>query len=179
MSRLFMSVGIAAVLSATAWLNLHWAETTLDISPIVVKSAPAVLDANGNPDDVLNAALAPGADLSETLSRPLFHQSRRPFTPAPVADLTPVVVEEIPKTQSVEGQQRAVPELRLAGISISGDGAHALLGPANGAEMRWYSQGDDVDGWSIAEITSEAVTLAIGESAFIVSLYPPAARGSN
>lgn len=178
MKRAVLLPAIAAALAAMAWVNLHWSETPLDISPIVSarpagEAAPA--DATG---DGLDPVGATATEVTQSLMRPLFHASRRPFQPPPpqpepVAEAAPAVVE----VEAVPPPPEPAPQFRLAGISLSGSARRALLGPVAGPDMRWYEQGDNIDGWTVASITSETVTLAGYDKTFTVPLYAPAGGG--
>jgi hypothetical protein len=179
MNRLLALAAIAITLLAMGWLNFHWSRTPLDLSPIVVERVLQPASA-GQASDIV-ASRSERYEITETLLRPLFHSNRRPFEPAPAPVVDLAVDEEAPLP--VAEQEIPIPtnrpELRLAGISVSGNRKRALLGLASSPEIRWYSQGENVDGWVVASITHETVTLESGGQSFVMPLYPPSMPGSG
>jgi hypothetical protein len=168
MSRYALLLCSIAILGGAAWLNWFWLEKSLDISPIASK-APAA-SANRSPDGT-DSDFA--VEVGESLTRPLFHADRRPFVPPTLEPVEAPVDTEIPVEQQPLQPPSAL-EFRIAGISVFGGEKHALLGRSGTDDLRWFAQGDDVDGWVIASITSETVTLAADDQSFLLSLYPNA-----
>lgn len=182
MKRLVALAAMAALLAAMGWLNLRWLEKPVSLSPIVSPNASPALDLDA-PAEADGSGPGKPHEITETLLRPLFHANRRPFVPPAVAvAAAPVVDEEAnpsPQAEVDETPPETRPDLRLAGVSISGGNRRALLGPAEGTEVRWYTQGDDLGGWIVASITSQTVTLASGDRSFTVPLYPSSGAGSG
>jgi len=184
MNRLSALAGIVAALLAMGWLNLRWLDRPLNLSPIVSERPAPATGLDGAPQEPAGSVPELRAGMTEALLRPLFHANRRPFTPPPVEAAAPPPEVEVPPLEALaEPEQlpapQARPELRLAGVSLSGTARRALLGSSGGSEMRWYSQGDSVDGWVVASITNGAVILASGEQSFTVALYPSSAPGGG
>lgn len=181
MIRLPVFAGFVATLLTMCWLNLRWLEQPLDLSAILSDKPATVagLDGAGPVPDGALPDLRGGT--TEALLRPLFHADRRPFAPPPVETAAPVAEAEMLPEPVAEPQPVAAPlerpQVRLAGVSLSGATRRALLGAADGAEMRWYLQGETVGGWVVAAIGREAVTLASGEQSVMLPLYPSSAPG--
>jgi hypothetical protein len=177
MSKPSALTGIVLALLAMGWLNLHWLERPLDLSPIISDKPASVASLDGAshaPDGAL-PGLRDG--MAEALLRPLFHTSRRPFTPPPVEIVAAPAEAEAPPPEPFSepvptADLSSRPELSLSGISLSGTARRALLGAAGGNDIRWYAQGDTIAGWVVAAISKEAVTLASGERRLTLSLYP-------
>lgn len=180
MTRLPLFAGFVVTLLAMGWLNLRWLEQPLDLSAIASDKPATVADLDAGP---VPDGTVPGlrSGTAEALLRPLFHADRRPFTPPPVAAAAPPADAEMPPELVAEPEPAAVPlpppEVRLAGVSLSGAARRALLGAADGAEMRWYVLGETVGGWVVAAISKEAVTLASGERSVLLPLYPSSTPG--
>jgi hypothetical protein len=165
---------------AMAALNVLWWENGPNISPIrpdkitnpaeVQPLGPETAEPNGS------SGVAP----VESLLRPLFHPTRRPFVaPPPVAvEEAEVEVVEDPTLHEPDPEMEVSeppPEFRLAGISGSADGIRVLLGMGSGGDFQWYRQGDELSGWKVTAITKLAVTLQRGEQNLTFPLYPTAA----
>jgi hypothetical protein len=91
------------------------------------------------------------------LSRPVFTPSRRP---GQLPAETPV---QLPGTES----HHDIP--RLAGILISAESKRAIFQPTDSnAKALVGSEGDEVEGWKIKEITAKHVTLSgVGETQIV------------
>lgn len=182
MNRPVALAGMAAILCAMGWLNYRWMERPVSLSPIVSQAgAPAL-----NPDNTLveSGGNTPELRITETLLRPLFHASRRPFVPPPPVEVAaPVVNDEVALLPAAEQppavQPETRPDVKLSGISISGGTKRALLRLAENPDVRWYSEGDTLEGWIVASITNQAVTMARNEKTFVVPLYPASGGGGQ
>jgi hypothetical protein len=169
---------IAFLLLIMGWVNINWMEEPVDISPLVVKK-----DVTGD-RNTLSRQENPGLpetreEISETFRRPLFYPSRRPFEPAPPPVEVQSAEEVMEPLPVVEPVAPTLPALRLAGISLSGSQRRALLGAADGTVVRWYSAGDNIEGWVLSAINKETVTLASGNDNFRLSLYPDSHSGNG
>jgi hypothetical protein len=181
MIRTPVSLALVAASAAMVFLNIHWWRTPPDLSPIEPNNAvnlsyPQVADGDADQPD-RELALAP----VESLLRPLFHAMRRPFVPPPVEPVEEEFVEEPPPPLEIEPESvvaETMPDLRLAGISLTSDRSRALIGPAKGGDFRWYGRGEEVSGWTVVSITRAAVTLESGGRNLTVSLYSAAPASS-
>ncbi|MCV3243106.1 hypothetical protein [Mesorhizobium sp. ZC-5] len=163
------------MLGAMGWLNHRWMERPVDVSAVISEAGSPALQ----PDSSLfnGSDNLPQLQATETLLRPLFHANRRPFVaPPPEVTAAPVVGDEVALLAGAESEPPTQPEpkpnLMLVGISISGGTKSALLGLVENPDVRWYSEGDNLDGWILASINNQAVTMARDEETFMVTLYP-------
>jgi len=172
MSKTVVSIAMAAALAAMGWLNLYWVRTPLDLSPVGSEKATGQAEWNdAKPAAPPEPAQELSGQVSEALLRPLFHASRRPFE---MAAPEPVNPEPVPEAIAMQPEPTAAapPELRLAGVSLSGSRKQALIVAVQTSEARWYSAGETVEGWTIASVTSAEVTLANSGQSITVGLYP-------
>lgn len=176
MKRLPILTFIVACLSVLCWLNVSWLRAPLDISALAVdrvsEAIPAESDSPGSPSVFEGDS---GSDISETLLRPVFHATRRPFTPPVIEDI-PEPEDDLdeldPVAAPIDIEPPATPpEFRLAGVSLVNDRKRALLGSGENAAMRWYAEGDRIDGWSVVSVTSNDATLSDGDQSLTLRLY--------
>lgn len=108
----------------------------------------------------------PLAAFAQTLARPIFSRSRRPYV-APVASPSAVAaVEPVMAAAPV-----AEPVVTLAAVAINGQTSRALLVSKSHPAGRWMSPGDQVEDWTISTIAADRLTLAIGGRTMTVRLY--------
>lgn len=168
MIRAVSTVGLLAASLCLGWLNLSWTRTPLDLSPLRAERASPTEWAKTGPEDPPPDLRA---EMGETLARPLFHRTRRPFAPPPPPPVEAVFVEEeAPPIMEPEPVEMP-PELALAGVSLAKSGNRALLGLLSGAEVRWYGLGEAIEGWRVETITEAAVVLADGDRRLTLPLY--------
>lgn len=170
--RLLLPAGMLLAFAGMVWLNLSWSEAELDLSPIALSTAPVANAEGSGAGSASSAASAnPPTEVSESLSRPLFHASRRPFVRPPPEPTSQPAVE--PPVAAVEpAPPPALPELRLAGLSSAGERKSALLGRADAPDLQWVQLGDSIAGWRIDAITASSVVLVSGDQRFTMALYP-------
>jgi hypothetical protein len=182
MTRLVLVIVIAAAIGALGWLNLDWASSAIDVSPIRPQEssggASASAETSGVPADPISD------DLSQSLLRPIFHASRRPFVARPMEIETEPFetaepVDEAPETASYEELTTPPPGIALAGVNLSESSQSALLGVDGSDTMIWVPLGGSFEGWTITAVTKESVTIADGNQRAKISLYPPMARESE
>jgi hypothetical protein len=107
------------------------------------------------------SAAGPGGDL-QTLSRPLFSKSRRPSPPSAV------------QTQSFADPGLAM-GLALGAVVRTASGVRAYLYTRGGVLGEWRGVGEQIEGWTVAEIDDAGLTLKSGARATTLKLYPPVA----
>jgi hypothetical protein len=95
-------------------------------------------------------AAAPISDFSETLTRPLFHESRKP---------APEVAAPTPETPSVEQ-----PPLQLVGVVIVPEGRSALIRMPRSKELVEVLVGERIEGWRLESIETDRIVLKSGEA---------------
>ncbi|MCO5159982.1 MAG: hypothetical protein M9939_02510 [Mesorhizobium sp.] len=150
---------------------------------------PAGSGAIATPRDASRAkgSLAAQPELGEVLdfsqmspvqaySRPLFERSRRPWQPPELPELPaePVVaVAEEPEVQALPA-----PTIRLVGVSSSGAAdIKALVQLDETPEPVWVLVGDVLQGWKVAEIGAESITILRGKQFMSFDLYPEVSSG--
>lgn len=122
------------------------------------------------------------AAFDEMLQRPLFNPTRAPAPPPPepVVEQPQAAVEEAP----LAAEEPVRPEdFALLGIA-SKDGAWSVVmrwNPSN--EIHRLKTGDEIQGWSLAEITSQKVKLSRNGTMLDISMFqnlaPPPGQASE
>lgn len=167
-------IGAAA---ATVWYYEHGAEPVSVVMPS--STTQARTDAS---DEVFVPSLpVPTAEQrSEVVLNTLFSPNRAPERymppePEPVSEpeFEEFVVEEKvfeqPEPQPLPPLQP--PLLRMLGYIRDDAGERTLLTDLNDATERWYSQGDQIEGWAVTGMTASEVTLTQNGTTFVVKLY--------
>lgn len=173
MKGLLFVLALSGLLAGMIALNLRWANAQIDLTPLSARTVADNAPADASIADAQSGL--PTFDLEEALQRPLFHADRRPFSPPPPEPTPEPVLEVAPPQPVAEAVPPAPPlEMRLAGVSLSGDQRRALLGPASGADLRWYAEGQSVEGWTLSDISSQDVHFTNGERSVRFKLYPGA-----
>ena len=112
----------------------------------------------------------------QAYSRPLFDRSRRPWQPPapPESPAEPVAaVVEQPDVQELPA-----PSIRLIGVSSSGaSDMKALLQLDETPEPVWVLVGDVLQGWQVAKIGAESITILRGKQFMSFDLYPEVSSG--
>jgi general secretion pathway protein N len=114
------------------------------------------------------AAILP--PLRAARERPLFSPSRRPPRPAPALAVQVVAPVAAPPPPA--------PALRLIGIVQDAENAAGIVRRGTG-QSQVLRAGDPVDGWSVAEIGPEHLTLRLGDQVQTYRLFaatPPGPR---
>jgi hypothetical protein len=101
-------------------------------------------------------AAQPLEQLSATLDRSLFSPSRRSVVaPPPVAP--PLALPALPPSP---------PDVVLYGVVMDGETARAVVRVGPEKRLLRAQMGDDIDGWSVAQIDSRKVVLASQDGRF-------------
>jgi hypothetical protein len=103
---------------------------------------------------------APGED-SEALSRPIFWRSRRP---------APVLASDRKANRSTQNQGTAN-GFSVAGIVKFGGEARVFVVAPSSPEGRWLTKGENLDGWTVDDITDSDVTMSDGAQIASLRLY--------
>ncbi|MBU1211973.1 MAG: hypothetical protein KJ587_11950 [Alphaproteobacteria bacterium] len=171
--RSFLPMLLAGlIVLASAGLLWHALGRPIETSPLSAKQSlnagfrPAEATATGHR---MMPAAHRKADLSETLARPLFRNTRRPY----VAQVE--VVERVAATVPAKPKAAPPPQfpdgLKLVGIvELPGTKPAALMRFKDLPDGLKVFTGDDVQGWKISDISGETVTLIAGESRRVMSL---------
>jgi hypothetical protein len=131
--------------------------------------APQVLADGANSPILSSATILPVApkpfnSYPETLTHPVFHKTRAPYTPPPPAPLptamtaaTPVIVD---------------PGLVLGGVTMDGALKKVYLFSKGNPEGAWVSEGEAFLGWTVQCIDSSTAKLKQGGRTLSLDLYP-------
>lgn len=103
----------------------------------------------------------------QTLTRPIFFKSRRP-----------------PVNARAEAAQVAEPPVESAQLTVSaiakaGRAERAFLLSSAATEGRWLAVGEEIDGWTLAEVHTSEVVLRSGDSLVRLNLYPQELRSEH
>jgi hypothetical protein len=146
-------------------LNVAIFGMSVDISPLAIElpRSAAVLA----PKDKNQPVKVTDWDLPETLVRPVFSPTRREFVPppAPVAKpVAPVVVQAPPS------QAPSPPPIKLRGTRTVSGRFSALIA-TDEKTVDWFGEGERVLGWTIVSIEADRMSLSVGTSSAVFSLY--------
>ena len=154
----------AAVIAALIALNWYIAQRPIDIAPIA-PGQTATPNAAANhaaerqiADGNVTAMPATGATDTAFRDRPLFSPTRRPRE-----QQIGVTQPAIPAGDTAEPAPASTDQsgLRLIGVmQIGRDDRRALIRASNAPDGLWLAAGGEVDGWRVATIEPEAVTVA-------------------
>jgi hypothetical protein len=99
----------------------------------------------------------------ETLSRPVFFKSRRPPPAAKGRNSSAALPRSEPGL--LDG-------VTLSAIVTTGETSRAFVISVSAPDGRWLGVGEDIDGWSVAEINSSELVLSNGRQSTSLPLYP-------
>jgi hypothetical protein len=142
-----------AVLTGTtgilAVLNINLLQGTVDISPLAPPAGRDELWPRQAQDPVTALDKRTAEQLAETVSRPLFHPSRRPVQRAEAA--TPEPKAEPPG------------KLRVVGIvRVADQPPRALIRFADEAIGKWLAEGAEFKGWRLRKVNERSVVVESG-----------------
>lgn len=148
---------VAFVLWRTASLPLDLSSVNRELNVARrVTSVRAVDDFRSNP---LTA-------YPQTQQRPVFFENRR--MPEPQDERIEPVVSEPPPPIPVP--QLTADHLRLHGVLISHGIRKALIGSSD-SEPTWHELGAVIEGWMLAEVSTDRTVLRAGETQVELTLY--------
>jgi hypothetical protein len=161
--NLFIAIGLTA-LTAVAVLSINFAWTSLmgqiDPEPNIGKSFRPIFNSSE-----LRAAHKSTFQPKELTAKPLFSPSRRPPVPVIAASEPPPAIAVAP--------EEPPPAYILAGLVVTSGMRKALLRRKNREAGVWLYQGDKTkEGWTVASIRSNHVTLVRGVRQIAVDLHP-------
>lgn len=126
-------------------------------------AAPPQLEPEWRLPGAASSAPRQGARTSageQTLARPIFSKSRRPFAAPPVE--TQSKIEEAPV---------AATGLSVTAIVKTGGVKRVLIVSSAEPEGKWALEGERLEGWTIAEVRDFDVTLRNGQNVVQLKLY--------
>lgn len=168
-SKLLGLIGTGALLAlATASFILAWDVAQTQPPMFAIPGSPDAAVADASPDPRLaGRRVRPDVYYQALTDRPLFSPTRRPVSfaePEPEPEPEPVIA--VPSAPAVP----VPPVLRVLGVIGSGAGLSALISH-NETEADWLTSGDEIDGWTIAEIGPDWIQLSLGPQTFRVEMY--------
>lgn len=105
----------------------------------------------------------------ETLQRPIFSATRRPFVPA--AEPPPPEPQIEPPVEVLEVPSQPPQGIALRGVSISASGRKALVASSADPSGTWMAPGDSLESWSLSEIGDETAVFKMAEESIVLHLY--------
>ena len=165
---------LAGLVAALGLLNWKLAGMPVDISPLAVEATaddPAKPAAGETPADAPRRSLA---ELSETVSRPLVHPTRRPVVVRPAAPAEP----DAARAPEPPPEPAATPPSRLSLVGVMGTGGkrrRALIRPEGQPYGTWVDAGGEIDGWRLSAIEDNRVLIEKAGGKEELRLHAPAA----
>lgn len=166
----WIAAALAAVVGLAA-LNWYASTSTIDTSPIQVASTSTNDRVAVPSTDMRPAKPLAENNNTETLKRPLFTPTRRPFDPAKniAPDATPAAAPE--KAIEPPTAPPAPLQVKLVGYTASPQrGKRALVRTPNERAGTWISIGDQVDGWRLRELSADRATFEFGSQRQVLQL---------
>lgn len=132
------------------------------------KPDPSSGPANPAPADASAAgtAAAEQASFADFAERPLFYPSRKPWTPPPPPPPPPAPAP-VAKAPS------PLTNYALVGVIVSGDQRSALIRPPGNKKVITITEGDDLAGWKLQEITSIRLRFGAGDASYEMQFRKP------
>ena len=168
-SRLPALLAIGAV-AGLVLMNWHLMSLEIDISPAAPDAAADAVPLFPLEEPAGVSAEARQAAFPETLARPLFRASRRPFeAPAPKA--------AAPARTAAPTRVAALPDdLALVGIMKEGDQAgRALIRLGLSPTGQWVEVGHVLDGWRLTRIEPGGILFEADGQQHRLTLFPTGA----
>lgn len=155
--RIAKTGGLTALLGGLGWLNWTLATTPVETSPIMPtpETTPPVAEPTSMASD--SGKRVTLSELSETLDRPLFNETRRPIVASP-----PNPPERVADTErETPGDSEDEPSrLTLVGLMGTGrDQRQALIRAQGKAYGSWIGVGSEIEGWRLARIEDDHVVV--------------------
>ncbi len=166
------TLAVLLAVAGLATLNWHAMNAEVDVSPLKVAASRSD-DRVPSPSNSVRASKPEAqADLSDTLKRPLFTPTRRPFDP--VKNMARAESEGLPPVNTPDISPQAPPtvmNVMLVGYTSSPQrGKRALVRTANERVGTWIAIGDQVDGWRLRELSADRATFESGSQRQVLVL---------
>ncbi len=159
---------LLSLIAGLAWLNWTIGQLHIDISPLATETPPQAHSGAHVDVELAEAVSLSLADFKETVQRPLFLESRRPFTPQPGA---PPVTEATSEAAATPILQSAS-NLQVFGVIYSEGGKRkALLREAQAKTGLWLDPGNMIDGWRIRTIEDRQVVVERDGTTEVLTLH--------
>lgn len=157
-----------AACGVALWVLIAALAAEIDISPIAGggSAGPSAGEA------AAPAVLAGLEDFGETLRRPVFSKSRRPFVPPPEPEPEAMPESEPPPPEAEAAVEAPPPEgLALRGVAITREKRSALLVTAGNPNGQWIAVGGTIESWQVAEVAAGYTVLRSGQQVHTLHLY--------
>lgn len=155
---------------ANYWLLTHPPETA-HIAP--EGDVSEQIEAEDDVSDIVRQV-----QLLHSKSRPLFLETRRPWTPPPPPpeSAIDVPIEQLPEPLPLPPEETASLSVTLIGVQQDPGAIRALVTKAGGDAV-WVRQGEVVDGWTVERISADAIDFAADGLSQTFQLYPATPEG--
>jgi hypothetical protein len=153
-----------AVLVAGSMLVVVLTMSPTDLQPGAMPDArtrPAAAEASA-PD----IAARPHPAHLNIADRPLFYPTRTPWVRPVAPPPAPVVATLAPLTNYI-----------LIGVIVSGSERRALIKTTRDNKTVTLTEGQQLEGWTLHEITRERLRFVAGDASYVMDLAKPAERG--
>jgi hypothetical protein len=162
---LMSSVGVALFVSAIG--------VTQGEMPSLESRTKVIWSPGINEIDGQTSAFSRNVVVAEAIARPLFRKSRRPFDPSKVATPPPPNVQpEQPQPMAAPAALvMETPQFGLKGVVITEGKKMALITLPETPDGLWLAEGEEMNGWRIAEIGAGKVSLTSAATTLSLKLY--------
>jgi hypothetical protein len=167
--------GMVATMAPLAWRTVAVLAAGSALMVILTMS-PAELQPGAMPDARTRpaAAQAPARDIPawqhpahlNIADRPLFYPTRTPWVRPAAPPPAPVVATLAPLTNYI-----------LIGVIVSGSERNALIKTARDNKTVTLTEGQQLEGWTLQEITRERLRFVAGDASYVMDLVKPSERG--
>jgi hypothetical protein len=168
----FVAIACAALLAVNVALAnglrialVHPVNTRPDVIGAFDPHLPVVSQAAYSPP--------PFEQFGQTLARPVFSRSRRPFVPPPPPALPVISVPVLPAAPPAPAPvvRQAEEGIVLLGVMINGATKRALLRQRNAPKGRWLEEGEEIGGWRLTLIAHDHAMLQSPNQKLKLPLY--------
>jgi hypothetical protein len=161
----------AAVVAGLGYANWVVVSEPIDAGPLMPNTAQSA--ATGIPLAPVNTPKQVAlADLSETLTRPLFYPMRHPLSKTDNSlAITAAAVQVVdPAKPDVSSAPNA--DLRLVGILRNDESVESvLIQSGTGSPARWQTVGGEIDGWRVTGISADYVVVESSGTKVVLKLH--------
>jgi hypothetical protein len=162
-------LAIALLVTLNAGLTWMLWSTAVDPAPALSREAPAEWSPPVARDAAQGFVARPLESFGQTLARPVFFKSRKPFVAAIQPPVLPAPLMPPPPLPAPPPQPP--PEFRAQGILIVTEGRKALIMSKLQPLGAWVAQGEKIEGWTVEAIEPEWVRVRRGDGVIRLDLH--------
>ncbi len=153
-------LALLALVAAAAYLDWRLWTSPIDVTAEAETALHARSEqAPSQPD----FAPPPFTDFRDTLLRPLFNATRRPY----IAKKT-----QLPKEKAAAPEpQITLDQLHLMGVVSRLDGKRILVRSPGAPQGAWHGEGASAEGWTVLEIKSDSAIIQLRGERHEITLY--------